>query len=162
MKLIFAIMVGILAWLYMKDRRDRPNILFVNTDAVYQMSEDQKEPLNMCFKFSSCVFIYVAPWCPSCHAFLSEFSLVKDRLNRQNVGIVLVIGAEKDEAKKIELQKRYPSDSILDTPDNDFHKKNKVEYYPYYIAADSSKKVKYTGARAGKYIEDTVNAKPIN
>lgn len=152
-------MVVILGWLYIKDRRDRPNIVLVNTDAISQISDSQKKSVDSCLKFSSCVFVYVAPWCPGCHAFLGDFNMVKDRLNQRSVGIVVVIGAEKEEAKKIELHNRFAADSVLDTPENSFQKQNKVNFYPYYIAVDSQRRVKYTGQRAGKFIEDTVNAK---
>jgi thiol-disulfide isomerase/thioredoxin len=152
----------VLAGFFFQKVWNRPAIPYVELESLYKVSEEQKKPVETCLSQQQCVFVYVAPWCPACHSFLQEFEQIKNMLAAQSVGMVIVVGAEKEEQKKIDLQAKYPQYAVLDTTDNEFMKKHKVAHYPYFIVAGPDRRVYHTDRSATNFMEDKINSRSKN
>lgn len=91
-----------------------------------------------CLTKPKCVFVYVAPWCPACHATRPTIqALATEWKSASDIGITVVVG--KDEPAKLrETAAQFEQGAFLDL-DGSFHKSAKVEGVPYWLVVESSK-----------------------
>lgn len=109
---------------------------------------DQNAKIDLCMAKSKCVFVYITPWCGACHSFLAQLDRIKPRLEQNNVGMLLVVGADEDRNKEVEMHDQYIENAILDTEAGDFMQQNEINMFPTLIVTESPGKVLAYGQSA--------------
>lgn len=116
---------------------------------------DNTQPAAECQNKKTCLIIYVAPWCGACHMFIERnLPLVTKMISQKEMGLLIVVGADTPE-KTTEQAKRLGALATTDT-NSEFMKKNKVEYFPYFIVANSGQ-VTHHGRTALDWLNEKMN-----
>jgi hypothetical protein len=120
-------------WYHNHSGRSVPSALPSGIFAGLELSPSDAP--DTCFGKMRCVVVYVAPWCPVCHAaigFIKEAAHVADQ--NINAGIKVVIG--NDEPQKIRrMAEQIGLPAYLDDRGT-FGEKMGVEAFPTWIITD--------------------------
>ena len=113
------------------------------------------QPVENCQNKKTCLIIYVAPWCGSCHMFIqNHLADVTTKLQQKEMGPLIVVGADTPE-KNDEQAKKLGAIAATD-PDGEFMKKNKIEYFPFFIVTNSGH-VTHHGPNALDWLNQNMN-----
>ena len=118
---------------------------------------DQTTQIDKCSSQKKCIYIYVAPWCPACHDFLKQYSMIKNKLAEKNIGTLLVVGSDENRSKEVAMKEELGADAVLDTIQGDFRKQNGIDSFPYMIVTESENKVIAVGQSAVDFINKNIN-----
>lgn len=99
-------------------------------------AEASSDPVGECQAESKCLTIYLAPWCPACHAYIkNQHSQVVAAAKEKGVGILLVSGG--DEAEKVrEYAKTLGRTAATDETDS-FRTRNRINFFPFFILSQN-------------------------
>ena len=130
----------------------QPKIKRVSFAAI----ESQVEYAN-CQQQKSCFVVYVAPWCPACHQFISNYKQHKDIFKAKGLGFVYIVGADENRQKEIDMQISLAPEAVLDSADHAFLKHHRIKSFPTVLLVNKAWKVLKQGQLAYDFINERMN-----
>ena len=121
------------------------------------VSQENTKPIDACRAKKTCVIAYVAPWCGACHQFVAQLPTIRPRLAAKDVGLVFVVGAEVDQAKKEEFLTRLDPEAVLDSPGDEFRRRHEVSFFPSFIVIDGGGSVIADPKQGRKKVIELIN-----
>ena len=96
--------------------------------------------LDSCAGKKTCLFVYVAPWCPACKSMEPVFRLFVNKNANSVHGTKIVVGQGKTSEDNASMAKLYGEAGFVDEG-NAYHEKLKVRHYPTIIHLDASGRI---------------------
>jgi len=148
-RLIFAVCVVGTIFFY-KQYKNRPKVSSIVFTQLKPNTAATTDALADCKKSQYCLVTYVAPWCPACHAYLSESrSHVESALEMKKYKSVIIVGA--DETQNVnQLVEQIGVTAYGDVGDQ-FLKVNKIDFFPTHIVLQNGQ-MKYYGQKSYDWI----------
>lgn len=112
-----------------------------------------------CLQQKDCLVVYVAPWCPACHQFISNYRQYKDAFKSKGLGFVYVVGADENRQKEIDMKDSLAPEAVLDTVDHAFQKQHKINSFPTIMLVDKTGKVLKQGEEVFNFMNDRLNGR---
>jgi thioredoxin-related protein len=110
-----------------------------------------------CLQQKDCFVVYVAPWCPACHQFISYYQQHKDLFKSKGLGFVYVVGADESRQNEIDMKNSLAPEGVLDTAEHAFLKRHKINSFPTILQVNKTGKVLKQGEDVYAYMNDRLN-----
>lgn len=151
-KLVFVVLGVALYFVFAKSHaRVAPDIELPSVPAAMQDS---------CEGTERCLAVYLAPWCPACKSAGPLVAKLRTLAQEQpDVGMMVIVGREEDEAKLESYAESIGGEVFLDY-DQEFHRQMGDSGVPHWYVWDQNRKILashagyWVGAGAEKLLLD--------
>ncbi len=105
-----------------------------------------RREVGRCTSGSSCLVVYVAPWCGPCRSSLPGDAALADHLSEKGIETTFVVGMDRAE-RCAEMVRTLGREAVID-PDGAWAKGNGVRGVPHFLVLDAAGKVRKRQAGA--------------
>ena len=149
-KLVFLLAIGVGVF-YFKQKADAEDR---RRSAEYQRVTASAGGDN-CTGKSTCVVVYVTPWCPACKQIKPHLVQALERSKTvQDSGFKVVVGQGKTPQSNEEEAMSYGAGAVTDN-DGSQHRALAVESYPSFFVLDGNQKITMQGQDAANQFSRT-------
>lgn len=131
-KTLFFVLIGVLALWWMRGAR-LPDFITNRTLDRKFIAKVSKN--DSCAGKTSCLLVYVAPWCPACKSLDPILKMLVKSSGGES-GVKIVVGQGHASGDNEKLAETYGANGVVDA-DNSYHDKLKVRYYPTIFQFDA-------------------------
>lgn len=134
--------------------------LFISRHRIIDTFSSKKIPTGLnqqgtCLGKKMCAMVYVAPWCPACHAIQDDLRMLgTTSANHPDYGVVVIVGGGQTPGENDAKVAEFGAVATADNQ-NTYAHALRIRKYPSFLIVSSTNKVVHEDQAAIKWMDES-------